>query len=124
MSDRDERGLFEKLFGRIRWEPPKWIGRLNQPGSGTKLGELVKSNASGLLAVSVLLVAGVSIYAWLEAHPPAPPPDKLLLSASVRAPNPPPPRKRTDPVPAPVSIYVEFTGSAAPLDQINNPVTQ
>lgn len=124
MSDRDERGLFAKLFGRIRWEPPSWLGRLNEAGSGSRFGELVKSNASAILAITTLLIAGFSIYAWRVAHPPPPPPDKLLLSASVRAPTPPYARKRTDPVPPPVALYVEFSGSAAPLDQINKPVTQ
>ncbi len=124
MSDKREPGFFESLFGRIRWEPPRWLGRLNEPGSGSKLGELVKAQGSGILAVFVLLVAGASIYGWVQAHPPPPPPDKLLLSASVRAPMPPPPRKRADPVPPPATVYVEFSGSAAPLELLNKPVTE
>jgi len=123
MSDK-EPGFLESLLGRIRWEPPRWIGRLNEPGSGSKTGEFVKSNASAILAISTLLIAGASIYSWIEAHPPPPPPDKLVLTATVRAPMPPPPRKRTDPVPPPASLYVEFNGSAAPLDQLGKPVLQ
>lgn len=124
MSDRDERGLFEKLFGRVNWQPPRWLGDLKEAGTGSRFGEFVKANASGILAVTVLLIAGASIYLWVEAHPPPPPPDKLVLEATVRAPQPPYARKRTDPVPPPAALYVEFSGSAAPLDQINKPLTQ
>ena len=35
MSDKREPGFFASLFGRISWEPPKWIGRLNEPGTGS-----------------------------------------------------------------------------------------
>ncbi|MBK7861058.1 MAG: alpha-2-macroglobulin family protein [Archangiaceae bacterium] len=122
MSDRDVRGLLEKLFGRLKWEPPRWVGRLNEPGTGSAPGELVKAHASSLLASLVLLGMGVSIVLWQQAHPPPPPPDKLLLAATVVAPTPPPPRKRTDPVPGPAMLWVQFTGSAAPLDQLGKPV--
>src|SRR5437762_1710182 len=119
MSDKREPGRFEKLFGRVVWDPPRWLGSLNVPGTGSRFGELVKANATAILAIVALLGAGGAIYSWVRAHPPAPPADKLLLKATATPPDPPPARKRTDPTPAPAPLVIRFDGSAAPLDQVN-----
>lgn len=58
---------------------------------------------------------------WATHRPP--PPDVVQLSATIQAPTPPPRRLRVDTEPAPRNLDLQFDGSAAPLDQLDKPVT-
>src|SRR5438309_5380491 len=107
------------MFGRLSYERPEWMKKKAEAPQGPGF---FKRFGPALLALLVLGGGGYGTFYWYKHRPP--PPDKLLLTATVNTPTPPPRTLRNEPVPPPSELQVQFNASAAPLEQINKPVTQ
>lgn len=118
------RSRLAAIFGRLSWERPAWLARQSdpsKPGAGQRLGAFLKRSGPAIGFFLAVALVGGGVYVWKATRPP--PPDLVTLTAAAQAPMPPARRLRTEPPPKPNPLVVVFTGSAAPLDVLNKPVT-
>jgi len=118
------RSRLAAIFGRFSWERPAWLARPSdpsKPGAGQRFAAFLKKRGPAIAFFLAVAMVGGGVYVWKATRPP--PPDLVTLTAAAQAPSPPPRRLRTEPVPKPNPLVVVFSGSAAPLDQLDKQVS-
>lgn len=103
--------VLSAVFGRFSWEAPSW---------GRRVSARVKAHARLLWGVLALVAISGGAYRWYVTRPP--PPDQVLLTATVSNIDAPPRREKGEVVPPPAMVSVVFDGSAAPLEALHKPV--
>ena len=112
------RWVFKTLFGNARWTPPRWLQLLLTPFKryGCFLSRRPWLAAAHVFLPFVLIGVGYAAWLWYEAQP-KPVATQFTLT-------PPSSTRWENDVPKISSLFVNFSTSVAPLDQLEKTITQ